>query len=220
MYEYELAWLRVRPIHQLGYRLLIEGDMGYQGVPLNAPAGAGRGYGSGYRGVPLNAPTDARQGCAVEPDTAQPAPPFAIPAGLPESAAVRNMLALTQQTSARLRIGVHVKAAVEGYRAILREHCTDRKRSKDGKLVQVYPPYFDPGRNRIGEVRQVSSDALLVYVQSDGGVTRRYHLRRVHGDWRIDFAGNEGPRPVYEGCRTVRLCLAVSARRSDHERER
>ena len=82
---------------------------------------------------------------------------------------------------------IHLRNAVTGYRDILKEHCTDRKRTMDGALIQIYPPYYDPARNRVASVRQVAADWLLVYMEPVEGVTARYHLQRVGDRWLIDL---------------------------------
>ena len=40
MHDYEMSWLKVRPIHKLGYRLIVETETGYRTEGLRALAGA------------------------------------------------------------------------------------------------------------------------------------------------------------------------------------
>lgn len=143
MHDYEMSWLKVRPINELGYRLIIES-------------------GSGHRLEGLN-----MGGCRVNGSKRDEGPK---PAPL-----------------AKMQMKVHIKKAVRGYRAILKEYCTDRKRSMDGSLVQLYPPHYDPSRIRVANVRRVAADQLLVYTEPVESVTTRYHLRQVGGRWLIDI---------------------------------
>lgn len=143
MHGYEMSWLNVRPIHELGYGLVIETETGYRTYGLDM------GRGGGGTAAPVKAP--------------RPAP------------------------LAELQMNVHRKDAVRGYRAILKDHCTDRKRSMDGSLVQRYPPHYDHSRDRVANVRRIGTDRLLVYMEPVEGVTTRYHLRQVGGRWLIDF---------------------------------
>ena len=97
------------------------------------------------------------------------------------------MLERANRTADKLEIGVHVDRAVREYRAILQEHCTNRKRGNDGHFIQVYPPYYDPASDRVAEVRQVSNEKLLVYMEPTSGTTIRYHLSKGNDQWLIDY---------------------------------
>lgn len=143
MSDYEQHWLRIRPIHKLGYHLVIEDEDGHRLEPL----------------------------CMSK---------VKLPEALLETSSEAAPLS-------RMQMKVHVKEAVAGYRAILQQFCTPRKRSMDGALVQCFPPKYMKSRERVTQVRQVADDQLLVYTTPVRDSTSRYHLKQVDGRWLIDL---------------------------------
>jgi hypothetical protein len=48
-------------------------------------------------------------------------------------------------------------------------------------------PIYDPSRDRVAEVRQVTPDYAIVYIHPQDDSSTRYHVRRQNGEWRIDL---------------------------------
>jgi cell wall assembly regulator SMI1 len=173
MHQFETAWLQVRPIHKFGYsRLSDNGRLGFSCEPLG-------------EGQPVREECDLHLENALVQDVMN---------GLREalqsgrgSEAARMMNEAVKPLADKLQIGMHIQNAVRDYRAILQKHCTNRQRANDGQFIQVYPSYYDPARDRVAEVRQVSPEKLVVYMEAINGKTTRYHLLQTGDHWLIDF---------------------------------
>ncbi|WP_425616481.1 SMI1/KNR4 family protein [Anatilimnocola sp. NA78] len=137
MHAYEIGWLQVRPIHKLGYSLIVESEYGF------------RAHGLDMARRPV--------------EWAPPAP------------------------REKMQLHAYNRQAVEEYRALLKAHCTERRRALDGSFVQIYPPHYDPAFDRIAQVRAIDEKRLLVYLQPVDGETTRYHLQKAAGRWLIDY---------------------------------
>src|SRR5262249_51769147 len=131
MHAYEMKWLGIRPIHKLGWRLIIESNSGHRA----------EGDSTAQRRVPV----------------------------------------------AKLELHKYTKQAIREKKAIQSQFGTRRKRVMATAFVQVYPLAYDPARDRVAEVRQVSPAYLIVYMDPVDGVTTRYHLRAEGDKWLIDL---------------------------------
>ena len=173
MHQYETAWLAVRPIHRFGYSRLSErGKLGWSGTPFSKGQLVADKHDLDHeRNVLHQGMMSARE---------------ALKSGDGNEAG-RVIKESLRPLHDRLQIGMHVDDAVRDYRAILQEHCTNRPRANDGYFVQAYPPYYDPARDRVAEVRQMSPGKLLVYMEPINGKTVRYHLVLTGDHWLIDF---------------------------------
>lgn len=178
MHQFEIAWLNVRPINQLGYSWLDDmGPLGFGSHPLGMGPRISRVADLDYERY-----VSAQQGVKVDfIKTIQ-----AIQGGSFREKAMQ-MAVCVNQAADRLQIGVHNDKAVREYRAILKRHCTNRKRANDGHFIQVYPPYYDPANDRVAEARQVSNEKLLVYLEPTNGTIVRYHLLQTSDRWLIDY---------------------------------
>jgi cell wall assembly regulator SMI1 len=178
MHQFETAWLNVRPINQLGYIWLDDrGPLGFGGHP----------QGMGPL-IPRMADLDYERSVSAQKSikvdllkTIQ-----ALQGGSFREKAMQ-MAVRVNQAADKLQIGVHNDKAVREYRAILKQYCTGRKRANDGHFIQVYPPYYDPANDRVAEVRQVSNEKLLVYMEPASGAVVRYHLLLSNQHWLIDY---------------------------------
>jgi cell wall assembly regulator SMI1 len=131
MHAYETKWLKIRPIHELGYKLVQESATGF------------------------------------------------MTHGLEQAARYAS--------DDELELDKHRLAATKEKQAIFRKYGTPRARAMADTFIQVYPLAYDPNRDRVAEVRLVSPDYLVVYMQPEEVVTMRYHLRRDGDKWLIDL---------------------------------
>lgn len=98
----------------------------------------------------------------------------------------------------KLEIHKHTQQAVRQKQDILEKFGTSRKRAMAEAFVQVYPVAYDPERQQIAEVRQVTSDYLIVYLQPIDGITTRYHLQLIDHQWLIDLKDRTGDHIHFE----------------------
>jgi cell wall assembly regulator SMI1 len=131
MHEYEMKWLALRPIHELGYKLVIESGSGVRAEPF------------------MNGPRVA------------------------------------DITGLKLRS--YTEAGIADKKQIYEKFATSRTRAMGEAFIQSYPVTYDPQRDRVSEVRQVSSDRLIVVTEAVDGWSTRYHLVRDGQEWKIDL---------------------------------
>lgn len=102
----------------------------------------------------------------------------------------------------QLKLGTYARRAIRQYRKILAAHCTDRKRSGNGRFKQQFPPCYDVTKDVVAEVRRTSADTVLVYLKPIDSRTTRYHLNCCEDQWRIDFKD-----VTFDHCRFRRIPL-------------
>jgi cell wall assembly regulator SMI1 len=171
MHEYEMHWLKIRPLKELGLSSLTESQYGWssQGAPVQQSSAA-ISCGSFIINDPVTGKSDFQ-------------------------AMMANMQAQHGRQAEHLRIGVFRQEAIAQKRRILARFCTARQRRADDEFVQTDPPTYDPARCRVARVAQDAPDHALVFMQpesrftSSGSetVTIRYHLQKVGEDWLVDL---------------------------------
>ena len=162
MYQYERHWLAIRPLRPFGYSEISE-----QGEPSFSSGG-------------IEDEADARP----EADLVR-----LFHAG--EFEANDSAERLTDPEIKRvLRIGQYFEEGIAQKRAIFQRFWAAISETDNALFNYSDPPAYDPARNKIAEVRQVSRDHVLVFFEPEtetgqpeaGG----FHLKPVEGRWKID----------------------------------
>jgi hypothetical protein len=82
--------------------------------------------------------------------------------------------------------------------AIVKQFATDQKSVLRDAFAQLWEITYDPERDQIAEVREVLPTYLIVYMHPVDGVTIRYHLKDVEGNWLIDYKDKTSDHVVFK----------------------
>jgi len=184
MHAYERKWLEIRPIHKLGKSCVSESPTGHHatGTPGN--------FNEPESPMPTCEELIAAMGPireSIDRAVSEHGIAGIMDAGGFSKFITQHLSAGFREHDERMEWGKYRKDGVADWNAIVGRYCTPRKREQRETFVQCYPLRYDPARDQVADVRQVTPEHIVVYLQPDGSRVTRFHLLRHEGRWLIDL---------------------------------
>ena len=185
MHAYERRWLEVRPIQELGMSYVSENPTGHHAIPI--PSNIMESATAMPTREEMTETMEHMRESIHNTVSEHGSIEKAMNAGGFANVFTRCLPPRFREREERMQWGKYRKEAVAEWNAIVGRYCTPRKREQSETFVQSYPLRYDPSRDCVAEVRQVSPEHLTVYLQPDGSKVTRFHLLRHEGRWLIDL---------------------------------